>query len=309
MITGPEDFTRLDGKSFGAFVAAARRLNFTAAARDANMTQSGVSQHVARLESQLGVPLFHRVNRKLTLAPAGRLLLNFCRAYAEDMDELLRVVRTSQICGRVRYAMPHSCLVAPHFPRLMENRKRLANIELSVGLCPNDTVLEKLSEREIDFGFVSRREGGSSFDFEYFCREEYVLVVGRGMPDMDVTTDSLLSARFVDYPGMRVFFELWMKHHFGRVGFPFERLRIGGQIDSIYGALTMIEHGAGISVLPAHCLPSGRAGKAFRRLKGPNPRPLVNTISLVTLKGVKLPPKVLLVMDLLRATRGPEELA
>jgi len=49
-----EDFARLDGGSFKAFVAAAKALNFTTAAEKAAMTQSGVSQHVARLERELG---------------------------------------------------------------------------------------------------------------------------------------------------------------------------------------------------------------------------------------------------------------
>ncbi len=308
MIGDMEDGGLLDSKSFKAFVAAAQRLSFTAAARDAHMTQSGISQHVARLERQLGTQLFARINRRVCLTPAGRLLLNFCRSHSENTAELLRKIQTDQICGRVRYAMPHSCLFSPHFPRLMANRKELANVDLSVSLCANDTVLGKLMDREIDFGFVSRREGGPAFNFEYFCREEYVLVSGRGLASERASLPFLRSAKFVDYPGMSVFFELWARHHFGGGGIPFGQVKIGGQIESIAGAMTMVASGAGISIFPAHCLPTGKASEDFRLILGPKTRPLLNTISLVTLKGVELPPKVLLVLDLLRATRGPEEL-
>jgi LysR family glycine cleavage system transcriptional activator len=60
---------------FRAFEAAARRLSFTAAAEEIGMTQSAVSQHVKSLETSLGVPLFIRRARGLTLTDDGRRLL------------------------------------------------------------------------------------------------------------------------------------------------------------------------------------------------------------------------------------------
>lgn len=60
---------------FRAFEAAARRLSFTAAAEEIGMTQSAVSQHVKALESRLGVPLFIRHARRLSLTDDGRKLL------------------------------------------------------------------------------------------------------------------------------------------------------------------------------------------------------------------------------------------
>lgn len=60
---------------FRAFEAAARRLSFTAAAEEIGMTQSAVSQHVKSLETSLGVALFIRRARGLTLTDDGRKLL------------------------------------------------------------------------------------------------------------------------------------------------------------------------------------------------------------------------------------------
>ena len=50
-----------------AFRSAARHLSFTRAAREQFVTQSAVSHAIRTLEQQLGQPLFHRVNRALTL--------------------------------------------------------------------------------------------------------------------------------------------------------------------------------------------------------------------------------------------------
>ena len=48
------DFTLLDTRLFKAFMAAAETRSFTHAATRAHMTQSGVSQHIAKLEEQIG---------------------------------------------------------------------------------------------------------------------------------------------------------------------------------------------------------------------------------------------------------------
>ncbi len=58
-----------------SFEAAARTLSFTAAADEIGLTQSAVSQQVKSLELRLGVPLFVRKPRSLSLTDEGRRLL------------------------------------------------------------------------------------------------------------------------------------------------------------------------------------------------------------------------------------------
>lgn len=60
---------------FRAFEAAARHLNFTAAAAEIGLTQSAVSQQVKSLELRLRVALFTRLPRGLALTDDGRKLL------------------------------------------------------------------------------------------------------------------------------------------------------------------------------------------------------------------------------------------
>ncbi|NRB18887.1 MAG: LysR family transcriptional regulator [Rhodobacteraceae bacterium] len=60
---------------FRAFEAAARQLSFTAAATEIGLTQSAVSQQVKSLEMRLGVALFSRHARGLSLTDEGRKLL------------------------------------------------------------------------------------------------------------------------------------------------------------------------------------------------------------------------------------------
>src|SRR3546814_14524368 len=69
------DRAQLPLNALRAFEAAARHLNFTRAAIELCVSQGAVSHHVAQLERRLGVRLFHRLPRGLSLTDEGRGLV------------------------------------------------------------------------------------------------------------------------------------------------------------------------------------------------------------------------------------------
>jgi len=77
-----------------AFEAAARHLSFTQAASELNVTQTAISHQIRRLEEELGIRLFVRENRALSLTPEAREYLPGIRAAFNDLrlatDRLLR---------------------------------------------------------------------------------------------------------------------------------------------------------------------------------------------------------------------------
>ena len=58
-----------------AFEAAARHLSFKLAAHELHVTAGAVAQQVKSLEAQLGITLFERLHRQLSLTPAGQAYL------------------------------------------------------------------------------------------------------------------------------------------------------------------------------------------------------------------------------------------
>jgi LysR family glycine cleavage system transcriptional activator len=68
-----------------AFEAAARLTSFTLAAAELNVTQTAISHQIRRLEDQLGLKLFVRQNRTLTLTPEAQEYLPSVRAAFEDL--------------------------------------------------------------------------------------------------------------------------------------------------------------------------------------------------------------------------------
>jgi LysR family glycine cleavage system transcriptional activator len=92
--------------SVRVFEAAARHENFTLAAGELGMTQAAVSYQIRLLEERLGVPLFVRSKRRVTLSEAGRRLapvvsdafdrLSEGFSGLVDEDESVLVISTAQ---------------------------------------------------------------------------------------------------------------------------------------------------------------------------------------------------------------------
>lgn len=105
---------------FRAFEAAARNLSFTAAAEEIGMTQSAVSQHVKSLESRLGVALFIRKARGLSLTDDGRKLVPQVASALETLGAASRIFETGPTQNLLTIATSVSVAEWIIAPRLKE---------------------------------------------------------------------------------------------------------------------------------------------------------------------------------------------
>lgn len=83
----------LDMRLLRSFVAAAEELHFSRAAARLYLAQQALSRHIRELEQHLGMSLFDRTTRRVTLTPAGERLLPGARQLLELHDALLADVR------------------------------------------------------------------------------------------------------------------------------------------------------------------------------------------------------------------------
>jgi DNA-binding transcriptional LysR family regulator len=94
--------------ALSAFVQAAQTRSFTEAGRRTGVSSSAVGKAVARLEEDLGVRLFHRSTRAITLTAEGSLFLERCnRIFAEfevAKRELTQAAGKPQ--GKLRVGLP-----------------------------------------------------------------------------------------------------------------------------------------------------------------------------------------------------------
>ena len=106
-----------------AFVRAADTRSFTAAARQLGVSSSAIGKAVARLEERLGVRLFHRSTRSITLTQEGRLFLDSCRRIFAEVEAVEQEFAQTKGAptGRLRVSLPMiGMLMMPALGRFMQ---------------------------------------------------------------------------------------------------------------------------------------------------------------------------------------------
>ncbi|HYF16781.1 MAG TPA: LysR family transcriptional regulator [Ramlibacter sp.] len=168
------------------FVAVYEERSFTAAAQREHATQSGVTQHMQKLEEHLGVMLFSRRGGTVTATPAGDLYYQAClevlRAHARSRD----VVRpySHGLAGEVLVGLTPTLtrtVLAPALSRFVDEHP---NVVVRVTDAYSDIVIDKVRAGELDFGIVPGAVAEVGLRCERFARTPEFLVCGAraGLP-------------------------------------------------------------------------------------------------------------------------------
>jgi DNA-binding transcriptional LysR family regulator len=110
----------------------AEELNFTRTAEKVHTVQSNVTAQIRALEDELGVPLFDRLGRRVTLTDAGRRFHPFAEQALTAMEQGQRVIKAgTEPSGPLRVGSPESILAYRLPPVLHTFRHRYPHVELS----------------------------------------------------------------------------------------------------------------------------------------------------------------------------------
>ncbi len=149
-----------------AFARAASLGSYTAAARSLSVSPSAVSKSVQRLEQQLGIVLFTRTTRSLTLTPEGRDLHERALRLLHEAQEIEQAALAARAepSGTLKVTAPlpiGTHLLCPALPRFRDRYPRLA-VDLRLGDRKVDLIEDgidvaiRVGELE-DSGLLSRR--------------------------------------------------------------------------------------------------------------------------------------------------------
>ncbi|WP_299690347.1 LysR family transcriptional regulator [uncultured Tateyamaria sp.] len=142
---------------FRSFEAAARHLNFTAAAQEIGLTQSAVSQQVRLLEQRLGVSLFARKARGLALTDDGRKLLPKVGASLGQLAEATAAFDTDHADDVLTVATSVSVarwIIAPHLSAFLDTHPGI-RVRILSTIWPDD-FKTPLADVEIRFGSATQ---------------------------------------------------------------------------------------------------------------------------------------------------------
>ncbi|RFP11941.1 MULTISPECIES: LysR family transcriptional regulator [unclassified Duganella] len=134
------------------FIGVVRAKSFSQAAVDAGLTPQAVSKAVRQLEDHLGVRLFHRTTRSLSLTEEGARLFELANPGLRLLDEALDHIQNSrlEVDGLIRVVAPMSIGNTILVPLLPEFQRRYPGAHFDVQL---DDHFTDLVESKIDVGF------------------------------------------------------------------------------------------------------------------------------------------------------------
>ncbi|MCL6379045.1 LysR family transcriptional regulator [Pectobacterium brasiliense] len=186
---------------FVVFVQVAETRSFVAAGRLLGVSASAVGKSIARLEEKLGVRLFHRSTRSITLTAEGSLFLARSRRILAEIEAAeLELSQTSAVPrGRLRVSLPLvSSLVLPVLGEFM---REYPEIELDLDF--TDRMVDVIEEGfdavvrtgdPVDSRLTARKLG--TFRFLVVAAPDYLAQSGCPQTPADLMQHACLHYRF-----------------------------------------------------------------------------------------------------------------
>ena len=134
------------------FLSVAKHLNFTKAARECYVAQAAISQQIKQLEEELGVTLFDRGSKGVSLTPAGAYFAQQCRSILDQYEGAVRQARAIADGAKQELRLGIGGLYAQDaFPDyLRQYRQRYPDASISLQEQSYKALLDGLLREELD---------------------------------------------------------------------------------------------------------------------------------------------------------------
>lgn len=273
-------------RDISLFVAAYEERSFTLAAERENATQSGVSQHIRKLEEGFQVKLFDRQGNKVLPTPAGDLYYQHCITILHSSSEaeagLARHSSGSpgQLNVGLMPTVTRFCLSRPLHRIVGENPN--ARIRITEGFSAD--LSGRVASGELDFAIVPHITPIPGLKFTDFFVTPERFACGPQSPLFlreRITTDDLQGLRIVvptTANVRRLHIEAWLTIH--RVK-PSQLM----ELDSMMGTLDLVRTSDFVAILPGLILIRElKARAAVENLYVPSVQPINTGTKLVVLE-------------------------
>lgn len=166
------------------FHAVAKQLSFTKAAEVLFMTQPAVTFQIKQLEEHFNTRLFDRGHGKISLTPAGEMVLEYAErilGLSSEMD-----VRLSEMTGQVGgpLLVGASTTIAEFMlPRILgEFKSQYPNVKPRLIVANSETIETRVAEHTIDIGLIEAPSHQGNLQCEVCCEDELVAICTPGFP-------------------------------------------------------------------------------------------------------------------------------
>ena len=162
------------------FVKIVEHRSFTKAAQDCSVSQPALSQQIAKLEKELGQPLFERQGRTIQVTAAGSLLKGHADKILQLVDDAKKQITDDGQTGQIRMsAIP---TVGPYLlPRIIDRVSReFVSASFVVSEEVTADLLKSCSNGDVNVGVVALPAEAKYLSVEPLFREELLLALPAG---------------------------------------------------------------------------------------------------------------------------------
>lgn len=160
------------------FIAVARTLSFTRAARVLNVSQPAVSKHIKELEADFGEALFNRRGNSISLTDKGQAIIPYVEsviyAYTQLNDTISKEENNYEGTLHIGASTTIAQYVLP--PMLARFKKLYPLIHLIIINANSNEVVRMLQNKEIELALIEDDEISNSLHYTPFTADEIVLL-------------------------------------------------------------------------------------------------------------------------------------
>ena len=158
--------------SYRIFYAVANTGNISKAAKELYISQPAISKSIQKLEDSIGVKLFHRSSRGVTLTSEGELLYAHVKSAFEVLtlgeDKLRRSIALGM--GHLTIGVSSTLCKYILLPYLKDFIKKYPHINISIACHSTNHTLKLLEDGKLDIGLIGKPDNLKNIDF-YSLRE------------------------------------------------------------------------------------------------------------------------------------------
>ncbi len=192
----------MDFHQLESFLAIARYKSFSKAAETLFLTQPALSNHISRLEHELGVVLLERNSRRTELTEAGRLFFPAAQDLLNHREQVVARMRNyrDNIEGDLSIgasSIPAQYLLPPILARFNTDYPQVI---CHIHYNSSQQVEEQLLSQQMDFGLAGSPPVNPNLIYEEFATDELVAITPYRPPYIEMTSitlEELLEHRLV----------------------------------------------------------------------------------------------------------------
>ena len=257
------------------FLAVAEELHFGKAAEKLNISQPPLSQQIRKFEMDLGVRLFNRTKRSVSLTAAGKVLKEEAETILRMAERAERRVREAEAgkAGMIALGYVSPAMDGPLPAIIREFSTAYPGVNLALRQMPSMDQLAALRAGTLSLGIVrlfGQDTGGLTvIPFHW---EEYILAIpddhrlcGAGSVPLEALENEPLI--LFPRPIQPQLHDAWLAT-FAKLGFT---PRITQEVTTKHAAVALTAAGLGISIIPESTARAKREGVSFSRIAGETP--------------------------------------